>query len=154
VLAGFNGIKKTAAGYGFKNANQAVHQQHSMFSPGSFSGKEPGDILLKADYISSTVTAPGSQTSTQLSQPKHSSALTGTETSSSISNTSTGQTSTHSSQPSHFSGSTVTTKLIGRASFRKKELSQIGKIDGFAKYRAKPIYQLIQVVKLSYIFFK
>jgi hypothetical protein len=50
-------------------------------------------------YISSTVMAPGSHTSMQLSHPRHSSALTGTDFPSWISNTSTGQTSTHASHP-------------------------------------------------------
>lgn len=51
---------------------------------------------------------PSSQTSMQLSHPRHSSALTGTDFSSWSSKTSTGQTSTHSPQPTHFSALTST----------------------------------------------
>jgi hypothetical protein len=120
--------------------------------PGPCEAKGPGNMHLKLDYISSTVIAPVSQTSIQLSQPRHSSALTGTALSSSISNTSTGQTSTHSSQPSHFSPSTVTTKAILKASFHNKIKSRYQNRSYF-RYRAKSIYQLINGVKSSCIFF-
>jgi len=102
------------------NSNKNLHfskvslmrRQNSRLFPGSCRGNKPGNMPLKANYISSTVIAPGSHTSIQLSQPRHSSALTGTDLPSWISKTSTGQTSTHSSQPSHFSSSTVGIKAI------------------------------------------
>jgi len=120
--------------------------------PGPCEERGPGNMHLKLDYISSTVIAPGSQTSIQLSQPRHSSAFTGTDLSSSISNTSTGQTSTHSSQPSHFSASTVGIKAILKASFHNKIKSWYQNKPYF-RYRGKSIYQLINGVKSSCIFF-
>jgi len=120
--------------------------------PGPCEERGPGNMHLKLDYISSTVIAPVSQTSTQLSQPRHSSAFTGTALSSSISNTSVGQTSTHSSQPSHLSASTSTTKAILKASFHNKIKSRYQNRP-YLHYRAKSIYQLINGVKPSCIFF-
>jgi hypothetical protein len=120
--------------------------------PGPCKEKGPGNMQLKLNYTSSTVIAPASQTSIQLSQPKHSSAFTGTDLSSCISNTSTGQTSTHSSQPSHFSSSTVGIKAILKASFHNKIKSRYQNRPYF-RYRAKSIYQLINGVKHSCIFF-
>lgn len=60
------------------------------------------------NQTSFTVIAPVGHTSTQLSQPKHSSILTGSDLPSLISKTLAGQVSTHSPLPSHFSLSTVT----------------------------------------------
>jgi len=76
-----------------------------------------GSFRNRSFYVSSTVIASSSHTSTQLSQPRHSSAFTGCDFSSTISKTSVGQTSTHSSQPTHFASSTVGTKAIFHASF-------------------------------------
>ncbi len=120
--------------------------------PGPCEQKGPGNMEFSLDYISSTVIAPASQTSIQLSQPKHSSAFTGTDLSSCISNTSTGQTSTHSSQPSHFSSSTVGIKAILKASFHYKIKSRY-KNRPYFRYRAKCIYQLMNGVKHSCVFF-
>src|SRR4030042_1502294 len=58
------------------------------------------------------VMAPEGQTSMQLSQPRHSSSLTGTALSSCISKVPVGQTLTHSSSPVHLSASTSTRQAI------------------------------------------
>src|SRR5208282_4324456 len=83
-------------------------------------------------YTSSTVSAPCSQTSTQLSQPRHSSSFTGSALPSTSSNTSTGHTSTHSASPVHLSLSTVTLKLISSSTrlyrIRAQSLQELSSI--------------------------
>ena len=71
----------------------------------------PRNAPLRAggkNHTSFTVMAAVGHTSTQLSQPRHSSILTGSDLPSLISNTLAGQVSTHSPFPSHLSLSTVT----------------------------------------------
>ena len=55
--------------------------------------------------------ASDSQTSTQVSQPRHSSSFTGSDFPSTNSNTPAGQEPTHSSQPVHLSLSTTTSNI-------------------------------------------
>eukprot|EP00831_Metopus_contortus_P013025 TRINITY_DN15254_c0_g1_i4.p2 TRINITY_DN15254_c0_g1~~TRINITY_DN15254_c0_g1_i4.p2 ORF type:complete len:143 (-),score=3.16 TRINITY_DN15254_c0_g1_i4:156-584(-) len=103
---------------------------------------------VRENQSSSTVMAPSSHTSTQLSQPMHSSALTGTDFSFCISNTSTGHTSTHSSQPTHFASSTIGLKAIFQ-SLHKKQFN----VKSIINNTIKSAYYNRQLIKSSLFIF-
>jgi hypothetical protein len=91
-----------------------VGQQKSdgrNISPSLFLVNHPGLPGIQ-NQVSLTVMAALGQTDTQLSQPRHSSMLTGSAFPSFSSNTLTGQVSTHSPLPSHFALSTVTVYMF------------------------------------------
>ncbi len=91
-------------------------------------------------FSSSKVIASVGHTSTQDSQPIHSSACTRTALPSSISNTSTGHTSTHSSQPIHFLMSTIT--------INDPEAEAVGKTNAAVQHKS---VDLINFLLLMYI---